>query len=122
MKQILPYLLAGTICLGGGSCKKEDETAQAACKAKSDVLMRADKWKGRVVFDSVLQAYVVSYFVPGSIDSVYDGIVCALPAELRQVGQLVTFSGQYRAYTGPANPQFGGQQYFYLELTSITAR
>ncbi|GGG49990.1 hypothetical protein [Hymenobacter glacieicola] len=122
MKLVFPYLLIGVLCLGGSSCKKDDETTQAACTATSDVLMRANNWKGRVVFDSALNTYVVSYFVPGSIDSVYDGVVCSLPAELRQEGQLVTFSGQYRAYTGPVKPQFGGQQYYYLELTNVTAR
>ena len=122
MKPVLAYLLVGGLCLSVGSCKKDDETAQAACKATSDVLMRANNWEGRVVFNSALNTYVVSYFVPGSIDSVYDGVVCSLPAGLRQQGQLVTFSGQYRAYTGPVKPQLGGQQYYYLELTNITAR
>ncbi|MBX0289543.1 hypothetical protein K3G63_03790 [Hymenobacter sp. HSC-4F20] len=122
MKQTLSYLLIGTLYFGLTSCEKDDDSAQAACEAKSDVVRQADKWEGRIVFDSALNTYVVRYSVPGSIDSVLDGLVCSLPADLRQPGQLVTFSGNYRAYTGASKPQIGGQEYYYLELTSITAR
>lgn len=99
-----------------------NEVARSACKAKSAVIMRAVDWKGRIVFSSALKTYVVSYFEPGSVDGIDDGILCTLPPELQHNGQLVTFSGNYRNYTGPIKPLFGGHLYYYLELTSIRAR
>lgn len=65
---------------------------------------------------------MLSYYVPGTIDSQWTGVVCNLPNEYRVFGKQVTFSGEFRDAKNTLRPVFGGESMYYLYLTDIKSR
>ena len=78
---------------------------------------------GYFSFNEELEEYTISYHVPGTIDSNWTGIICLniidsfdLPEEGR-----ITFTGEFMDDQDRFNPttQFGGQEFFFLNLISF---
>jgi hypothetical protein len=73
----------------------------------------------KIRFDSYFKAYVVS--VP-NMDGATTGLVCDLQKELKKDGLAVVFDGSYYEYHGETGPRVGGDDFYYLEVSKITAK
>lgn len=66
-----------------------------------------------------IEKYTIITFIPGTIDGQLTGIVDNLPIELSTVGTKVIFTGTYIKTDDTASPRHGGQEIYYLTLSSI---
>lgn len=116
MKKIIAISL---ILCGCGS-----DSLDLNCSVNRKIEHVATNWPGRIYYDNDLRLYFVNYFVPGSIDSRYSSVVCnGLDESFRIDGMEVVFSGNLLDDRDEIQPLslIGGQEFFYLQLTSIVA-
>ncbi|QDK80627.1 hypothetical protein EXU85_19245 [Spirosoma sp. KCTC 42546] len=116
---LLILLLIGV----GVSCQKDNlpipPSANPACFESNPVTHQAKSLKGMVGYRQDVAMYTVNYHLPGTIDSQWTGLVCNLPSDYQVVGKQVQFSGEYRSTLGNIKPLFGGEEIYYLYLSSI---
>ena len=64
---------------------------------------------------------MINYWKPGTIDTMYTGVVCNLDNEWKVEDLDVIFSGYFKDDKGKIQPSsmFGGQEFYFLELISI---
>ena len=120
INRLLPTLLIG-ISLG---CQQQQAlpvptSANPACFETNPVSHQAKNLRGIIGYRQDVAMYTVNYYVPGTIDSHWVGLVCNLPAEYQVDGRSVKFSGEYRSTLGKVAGQMGGDQMYYLYLSSI---
>jgi hypothetical protein len=105
------------------SCRKSDPATPLPdgtdCFDAKPVVRRADNLDGYVDYRQDLGMYIITYTVPKTIDSQWNGFVCNLPTVFQVVGKKVTFSGEYRNTDGKILPRLGGEETFYLKLSAI---
>ncbi|GAB4034412.1 hypothetical protein [Spirosoma gilvum] len=80
---------------------------------------QARNLKGIVGYRKDMSMYTVAYTVPGTIDSRWVGLVCNLPTSYQVVGKEVSFSGEFRNTLGKVSPYFGGDEMYYLYLSTV---
>ncbi len=118
------------VLLGFGSgCRSSNDVAvlstgsvPAGCAQSGAVVHQLSNIAGTVGYGRDNTQLTLSYYVPGTIDSQWTGVVCNLPNEYRVVGKRVTFSGEFRDAKGTLLPIFGGEEMYYLYLTDIKSR
>ena len=115
------------------SCKKDNPdqpfpllplnapTTQIACFEQSPVIRRVENLIGRISQTQGQELYSINYGVSGTYDSVWVGFTYNLPDAYKTVGKEVIFSGEYRKGP-PGVSTFGGEDSYYLFLTSIQAK
>ena len=80
---------------------------------------------GRLYYKSDIKAYVIRYFVPGTIDSFKTGVICKTEVgdiELdKSINADVVFTGCFREDGGDIQPLSftGGEEFFYLDLENV---
>ena len=103
-------------------CRQADETipeSLSTCAEAQTVVHRISSITGTVGYHINKDQLTLSYYLPGTIDSQWTGVVCNLPAEYRVIGKRVTFRGEFRDAQKKLTPVFGGQEMYYLYLTDI---
>lgn len=117
---LLGMLVAFILCF---TTNCDNASQNPDCKKGGDIVHRVDEVEGRITFNDELQARVITYFVPGTIDSMWSGAICNdnLPEFEFGEGQKIRFSGNFRDDNNELETQevFGGQEFFYLEVTSV---
>lgn len=118
--QLFLGILTAIILLLTTGC---DEVVPSGCDSGGDVVHEVNQVDGVISLYEDTDALVITYFVPGTIDSAWSGVVCndAFPDFLIGENTRVRFSGKFRDDGDKLQPlvAFGGQEFFYLELTSI---
>lgn len=116
---LLILLLIGV----GVSCREDNlpisPSANPACIESSPVIHQAKSLKGIVGYRQDVAMYTINYHIPGTIDSQWTGLACNLPTDYQVVGKQVQFSGDYRSTLGSVKPVLGGEEIYYLYLSSI---
>ena len=116
-------LLLSALLLTASGCQKCEEgpdTNSQSCAADKQAVKTVANVEGTIGYEPTLRQYFIRRFIPGTIDSVDYGLLCGtVPANLQVVGARVLFSGAYKPYDKqpPAGP--AGQEYYYLELSSV---
>jgi hypothetical protein len=81
--------------------------------------------QGSLFFKKDISAYVIRYFVPGTIDSHKTGVICKSEAGTidldRSINTTVVFSGCFLDDNDEIQPtmMLGGEEFYYLDLTHI---
>lgn len=118
-------LLVVVLLLGvEASCHKEEilempSSANPRCFDAHPVVRQVKNLNGRVGYRQDVKMYTVNYHVPGTIDSQWTGLLCNVPVEYQSMGKEVRFSGEYRSTAGKISSQLGGEEIYYLYLSSI---
>ena len=91
------------------------------CWPKNEIIHEAENWKGTVIYNDELAAWMVNHYKPGTIDTYYTGAVCNLSKEYQVEDLKIIFSGYFKDDKGKIQPSMmmGGQEFYFLELISI---
>lgn len=119
-----PSQLLSTLLIGVSvACQKDTlpvpASANPGCFDNNPVSHQAKNLKGIVGYRQDMAIYTINYHVPGTIDSQWTGLTCNLPASYQTVGKEVRFTGEYRTTSGKVAPRLGGEQIYYLYLSSV---
>jgi hypothetical protein len=119
INRLLSALLIGASI----ACQKDSlpipASANPVCFEDNSVSHQAKSLKGIVGYRKDVSMYTVAYTIPKTIDSRWVGLVCNLPTSYQVIGKEVSFSGEYRRTLGKVSAQFGGDEMYYLYLSSI---
>ena len=95
------------------------------CGTKGEVVECVTNQNARLFYKTDLKAYVISYFVQGTIDSFNTGVVCtndlnALSLD-KSMNVEIVFSGCFLDDKDEIQPLsfMGGEEFFYLDITTI---
>ena len=104
------------------SCNKGDDvTTQQSGNCNSGKIVKSVAGtEGVIYYNTSEKAFTVISTIPNTYDSQDIGILCELSENLKIDGQKVVFSGDYRKYDKVA--PIGGQTYYYLEVSKISAK
>ena len=102
-----------------------DEDVTAGCFSASKIEHTIENGEAFIFLEPDTGVRLLSYFVPGTIDSFYTGVLCDddfTDIQFTETHQRVTFSGHFRDDEGQVqfNVQTGGEEFFYLDLISLT--
>lgn len=116
--------LLSTVLIGASiACQKDilptPISANPVCFEDHPVSHQAKNLKGTIGYRQDVAMYTIRYYVPGTIDSHWVGLVCNLPTDYQVVGKSVKFSGEYRSTLSKVSVQFGGDEMYYLYLSTI---
>ena len=122
---IITVIIAGILFLG---CDDDSLTPCSAGGEVDECLTDAD---GRLYYKEDIQAFVIRYFVPGTIDSFKTGVICK--SEVAEVSSIeldkslevdVIFTGCFLDDKGDIQPTsfIGGEEFFYLQLTNASIK
>ncbi|GAB5523580.1 MAG: hypothetical protein Roseis2KO_14520 [Roseivirga sp.] len=118
--QLLLGVLIAVILVFTTGC---DEATTPGCDRGGKIIHSVEEVEGHVSMYEDTNDILITYFVPGTIDSAWSGVVCndLFPDFKIDENTRVKFSGNFRDDDGDLQPlvAFGGQSFFYLELTAI---
>ncbi len=118
--QLLLGILIAAILVFTTSC---DEATTPGCDRGGKVIHTVEEVEGSVTRYEDTNDILITYFVPGTIDSAWSGVVCNDLFPDFEIGEntRVRFSGNFRDDEDSLHPleAFGGQEFFYLELTFV---
>jgi hypothetical protein len=116
-------LLSALLIGASVACQKQTlpvpVSANPACFETNPISHQAKNLKGVIGYRKDVSMYTVAYTVPKTIDSRWVGLACNLPGDYQVIGKQVNFSGEYRSTSGKVSGQFGGDEMYYLYLSSI---
>ena len=107
------------------ACNNDDtpKLIEHACEVGGEVIHYIENGVGHAGFDEELQAFVIRYHVPGTIDSTYTGVICdeVIPEPLIDKSGRVRFTGKFIDAQGQIQVtiQFGGESFYFLEVDSL---
>ena len=111
------------ICITNFNCKKDEENIDSFCSISRNNFSVLNNKEGMIVYSNKYNRYAVNLTVnsPNNIDTQIIGFVCNLSEELKNIGLLVTVSGDLKTFNPDENmtPEIGGQSLYFLETTQI---
>jgi len=115
MKNLLVFTLAITL-VAFISCKKQDDNpTYDVCDSRRKTVMTATNWTGYLGYYNDLRKWAVNVYIPNTTDGIRTCILCTdIPDSLKNLGQVVTFSGDLKASDGSPAPTRGGQEIYYV--------
>lgn len=118
-KTLFPAFVLFTLLLSA-SC---GESAAPGCGLAGSIVHSVEEGEARISEDPDTGAKLIHYHVPGTIDSIWTGIICneSFPDFLIGENTRVRFSGDFREDNGSIefNTRTGGQEFFYLDISFI---
>lgn len=92
------------------------------CETSGNTIHIAKDWTGTIGYIEEYEVYTINYHIPGTIDSIYTGIICGeLDEQFQKIDQQVVFSGLFIDDKETINPLavFGGQEFYFFDLKNI---
>jgi hypothetical protein len=120
---MIKLLLLFFICLSVTDCEtnsSEISIEKNTCSNGLDVVKEVSEIKGFLAFNTDMNKYIIYSGIDGDYDSQDVGVLCGdLPDEFLQGDVEVIFSGTYFIYPNEIDKDIPGQQYFFLDVSSI---
>lgn len=102
------------------NCKKTKSCEYDSCSPNRRTIYKAVNWSGPIGYYNDLRKWAANVSIPNTIDGIRTCIFCTdIPDSLKQLGKIVTFSGDLKENCENVQPNFFGQEIYFVTPTVI---